>query len=572
MRYSVLVLLPAILTSLAAGSETTYDAASAVFSHGAEIQDCPSCPGGKRIVRIGGDDNSTATFPNIVVPTDGLYQMTVYFGTPNDSAFDIAVNHETAPRSVIFRRGGRSEDSSQILFVPLHAGANSVTFGNSREYGPDLEQISVGDAPVASHSVSGVIKDRAGAPLANAEILLSGSLDRETTTDAQGRYEFKFLSGGEYRLAPHKTGWGFAPDDQLFPALTTNADGADFVARAFPSAPPKPVVMESGRWRMVYDLANGVADISCDGRLLLGGIRAEAQLPGTVTSMDYLRRTIARRRVKDRFGSGVEIQVKSADNDRDKMVQTFWFYDDAGYFLTRLEVIKKDGTASGFMAPIVSDTPINLLPAGDNRALFVPFDNDKWIRYNAVPSGGKVTSYEVSAFYNNAGRQGLVVGSIDHDTWKTGVQSSTTGGELKELKVFGGITSSTTRDTLPHGKVAGRTIQSPRIFVGYFSDWRTGLDTFAKANAAVAPPRPWKGGVPFGWNSWGKLQFNISYDKAIEASDFFATGLQPDHFENNNIVCIGLDAGWQKFTDAQLRACLKTQNSTNKISIFVCTM
>jgi alpha-galactosidase len=205
------------------------------------------------------------------------------------------------------------------------------------------------------------------------------------------------------------------------------------------------------------------------------------------------------------------------------------------------------------MAPLVSSFPVGLFPSGDNRALFVPFDNDKWIRYNAIPSGGKVTSHEVSAFYNNASRQGLVVGSIDHDTWKTGVQSTTAGGDLKELEVFGGITSASTRDVLPHGKVAGRTIQSPRIFVGFFSDWRTGLETFATVNARVAPPRPWKGGVPFGWNSWGKLQFNISYRKAIEASDFFASELQPHHFENNSTVYIGLDAGWSKFTDDELK-------------------
>lgn len=53
------------------------------------------------------------------------------------------------------------------------------------------------------------------------------------------------------------------------------------------------------------------------------------------------------------------------------------------------------------------------------------------------------------------------------------------------------------------------------------------METFGKACAVVAPPREWSKGVPFGWNSWGKMQFNMTYDKVLEVSDFFATDLQP---------------------------------------------
>jgi len=540
--------------SRVAWSETTYNAASVQLSNGAETQECPACLDGKRIGRIGGDDDGTATFTNIVAPIDGLYPMTVYFMTSDDRSLDIAVNHETISSTVIFRHNSRRDEvSNQTILVPLLAGANSIVFDNPREYGPELEQISVASAPVESRMISGVLQDGDGAPMANVRVSLSGSFERRTTTDARGRYEFKFLPDGVYHVAPDKAGRIFAPNGQFFPALITNETEGDFVARAFPSALPSPAVLESGRWRMVYDLANGVVNILFDGKLLLGNVHAAAQLPRTVTSMDYLRRSMVKRRVKDRFGSGVEVQVESANSETDKMVQTFWFYDDADYFLTQVKIIRKQGAASNFITPLVSREPVRLFPPGDNRALFVPFDNDKWIRYNAVPFGGELTSYEVSAFYNNASRQGLVVGSIDHDTWKTGVRSTTTGGDLNDLEVFGGIASATTRDTLPHGKVTGATIQSPRVFVGFFSDWRAGLEAFAKANATIAPLRPWKGGVPFGWNSWGKLQFNISFAKAIEVSDFFANELQPHHFEDNRLVYIGLDSGWNKFTDDELK-------------------
>ncbi|HWY29899.1 MAG TPA: hypothetical protein VNX46_04045, partial [Candidatus Acidoferrum sp.] len=199
-----------------------------------------------------------------------------------------------------------------------------------------------------------------------------------------------------------------------------------------------------------------------------------------------------------------------------------------------------------------SQTPSHFLPAGDDRALFVPFDNDMWVRYRAVPFGGEVTSYEVSALYDNSSREGLVLGSIEHDNWKTGVQVMTSSNAVTRLEVFGGITSTNTHDVLPHGDIRGPIVKSPKIFIGCFSDWRAGLETYAKANAVVARPRPWTGGVPFGWNSWGKLQFNLTYEKAIQVSDFFARDLP--QFKNDGVAYIGLDAGWNKLTDIQLKA------------------
>src|SRR5665213_1262963 len=295
-------------------------------------------------------------------------------------------------------------------------------------------------------------------------------------------------------------------------------------------------------WHLDYNLARGTANILFDSRILFSNVYAEVKAPRAVTSMDEARRTMKRRRVKDRFGTGTQFDIQSIGRDGTKMTQIFWFYDQVDYFLAQVKMFKKGGVSANYMAPLVSHTPVKLFTEGAGRALFVPFDNDKWIRYSAVPFGTNLTSCEVSAVYNNDSREGMALGSIDHDIWKTGVQSTTLGAELDDIEVFGGFTGELTRDTLPHGAVSGETIASPRIFAGLFSDWRHGLETYAKVNALVAPPRPWTGGVPFGWNSWGKLQFNISFEKAVEVSDFFARELQPHNFENRNTVYIGLDS------------------------------
>ena len=74
------------------------------------------------------------------------------------------------------------------------------------------------------------------------------------------------------------------------------------------------------------------------------------------------------------------------------------------------------------MAPVNVDSISGFLQAGDNRALFVPFDNDKWIRYQSHPLGfDTLVSYEVTAIFNNESRNGLVIGSVEHDNWKTAI-------------------------------------------------------------------------------------------------------------------------------------------------------
>ncbi|HEX3007927.1 MAG TPA: hypothetical protein VHO90_09965, partial [Bacteroidales bacterium] len=90
-------------------------------------------------------------------------------------------------------------------------------------------------------------------------------------------------------------------------------------------------------------------------------------------------------------------------------------------------------------------------------------------------------------------------------------------------------------------------------FIGYFSDWRTGMDAYARANALISSRREWNSGTPFGWNSWGKIQTGLTYEKAIQVSDFFAEKLQPASFQNNGIVYIGLDSWWDKLSDDQLK-------------------
>jgi alpha-galactosidase len=181
-----------------------------------------------------------------------------------------------------------------------------------------------------------------------------------------------------------------------------------------------------------------------------------------------------------------------------------------------------------YMSPLTT-SHIDLHEQGDNRALLVPFDNDAWVRYNAFPlSVADFTGSEVTAIYNNTSRHGLVMGSVDHEEWKSGVRvKGSNGGKLSFLSMFAGYTDKTyTHDTKRHGLVKAGTdgfTGSPLMMIGWFDDWRIGLETYGKSNAEMGSRYifQWTKATPFGWNSWGAMQDKLTLSRAKTVVDFF---------------------------------------------------
>ncbi|TWV99116.1 alpha-galactosidase [Chitinophaga pinensis] len=276
-----------------------------------------------------------------------------------------------------------------------------------------------------------------------------------------------------------------------------------------------------------------------------------------ITTKDYTRNTIVVKPLNDAFGKGSLLQVTYYAEKLPTLVQSFYQYAGKDYLLTDFTLQARSGSiASNYMAPVNLEDMTRILGTGDKRALFIPFDNDKWIRFQSHPLDfTSLTSYEATAVFNGNSRQGLVVGSVEHDFWKSAViMNKAENGSAYTLTCYGGAADSTTRDLIPHGAKEGRLIRSPKVMLGVFTDWRNGMDAYGAANAVIAPPRAWKKAMPMGWNSWGVLQFNISYEKALEVSDFFHQNLQPQHFVNkDNEIVIGLDSGWDRFSEEQLK-------------------
>jgi alpha-galactosidase len=310
--------------------------------------------------------------------------------------------------------------------------------------------------------------------------------------------------------------------------------------------------MTNANVRLEYDLSTGRANFYWQNSLKISGFYAGVGLYSGDVLTNYITGTIYSNRTWTVTSNEVDITLTGGGVP---MMKQIFILDQDNSFLTRVDMIGV-GLQSRWMGPVVMDMTggVDVGTYNDDRALIVPFDNDSFtFSYDAMPINNINTSYEASAFYDNTTRNGLVVGSVTHDTWKTGVYFQGANNKLNVLNVFGGETSSDTRDVMSHGLVTGNTISSPTVFVGFGVDWRTTMEDYADANAAMVPKLAWNGGVPFGWNSWYAYGTSVSYSNATAVSSFIKASLQTNNFNDNGVVYINLDSYWSNLSDAQLQ-------------------
>ena len=268
--------------------------------------------------------------------------------------------------------------------------------------------------------------------------------------------------------------------------------------------------------------------------------------------------------IKDGFGKGISLQIANKQDGQPDLTQTYSFYAESPFFLTRAEAAGASPVSANYFAPLVTNTNggVDVGVVADGRVLSVPYDNDMWIRHQAVPINAADTSYEVSAVYDNTTRSGLIVGSVTHDTWKTGIRFAGGANKLNALEVYGGASSAKTHDSQPHGTVTGSRLQSPTVFVGFYDDYRAGMEAYGRANAVIAPPLEFgkrvPDGVPVGWNSWGAYESRLTFQDVIDTSNFIKASLQKQGFNNDGTTYVNMDSYWDNLTDAQLAEAVAT--------------
>lgn len=274
--------------------------------------------------------------------------------------------------------------------------------------------------------------------------------------------------------------------------------------------------------------------------------------------------------IADGFGKGMKISIVSREGTV-SLTQNFYLYEEVPYFLSEVLVAGEEDVSSNYIAPLFcskEDYKTNVLTVTgeDVRFIATPYDNDGFVRYESQPMISARESYEVTAVFDNTTRHGLIIGSVTHDTWKTGIRvTHGRGNSIAEFSVFGGITSEKTSDTLPHGYVSGKEISSPKIFVGYYEDYRDGMEAYGTANATIAPALAWDKGVPMGWNSWAAVGEKVSYDIYTDSSDFVKEFLQDNSFSEDGVVYINFDSFWDNLSEYQLKQAVQYVKANGQI-------
>ncbi|CAM4325959.1 hypothetical protein FHS16_000861 [Paenibacillus endophyticus] len=326
-------------------------------------------------------------------------------------------------------------------------------------------------------------------------------------------------------------------------------------------------IVANGVVQATANLASGELTLNWSSGEALNGLYAEARYGlAQLRTAFYSKHLVHESKIQpieDGFGKGLRWSFEHEEPGKPTLRQHFRMYEQLPYLLTELEAESEFEWETNELTPLaaylndgsVAEFGDSTGPVEEIRTLFIPFDNDKWVRFasHAIPCS--VQSYETTAIYRSQSRNGFVIGSVTHDSWKTGIVVEGTFAEaVGRLRVFGGAADMQTRDTLAHGALRGKSIVSPTIFVGAFADYRDGLEQYGKANAVLTPALPWVGGIPMGWNSWSAVMSKLDYDVYTHTSDFFAKELQQNGFaDDNDSLYVNFDAFWNSLPEEQLR-------------------
>lgn len=91
---------------------------------------------------IGGGAASSVTFSNVSVPADGTYQLEIDDQTSGPRSYCMSVNGG-AETELDLNGSTFSDPVPTVVKVQLHAGTNTISFGNASSYALDLDRLVV---------------------------------------------------------------------------------------------------------------------------------------------------------------------------------------------------------------------------------------------------------------------------------------------------------------------------------------------------------------------------------------------------------------------------------------------
>lgn len=343
------------------------------------------------------------------------------------------------------------------------------------------------------------------------------------------------------------------------------------------------VVLSNDQVRIILHTNTGKVDYHFTGGITLDNTVAYIREinTGLLTTAGLDQHPYSTDAIQDSLGRGVRINIKHMD-DRHALylLQRITLYADRPCILLDLVAGSMTGQTSVETRDI---SPIALLPGqqgrltitgGEPRILDEPFDNDDWVgvveRHWPDAAG---TSYEFSSVYDNTTLSGLVLGSISHDFWKTGIAYRTAAvkGQIDSFVLYGGAATPDvatlphayggqdgTHDHAPHGTMLGAAVVSPLVYLSGGVDVRKAFRGYGQANATLNGSLTWKGYAPVYWNSFG-VEGVLGYEKVMmppgvgKVSDYLHS---LDNFSRRAHPVLSIDSYDQSIYTTELLASL----------------
>jgi alpha-galactosidase len=261
---------------------------------------------------------------------------------------------------------------------------------------------------------------------------------------------------------------------------------------------------------------------------------------GFISTADFKTHTYAETEVCDNIGTGRRLAITHSDNKhRFTLIQYFTLYKGRPFIIINVtaknKAVKDAPLETRDIGPLAILPQFKgklFIPGTEPRILDVPFDNDNWVNVlerrwpNANSPKNSGISYEFSAFYDRVKNSGLVIGSVQHNFWKTGLTYQTANelGSVDSLKVFGGAATPDdpklpadyggrdgTHDLVEHGTMIGQSVHSPDICLSASNDVHHAFVEYGRVNAIINGRLYWKGDAPIYWNSFG-VEGVLGYD------------------------------------------------------------
>jgi hypothetical protein len=131
------------------GGPTPYEAEATAntLSGGARVASCTACSGGQKVGFLG--NGGTLTVGGVTVAAAGDYRVTIAYLDGSATGRQLQVTADNAaPQTVSFTpTGSFNVVGTATITVHLEAGANTISFANPSDFGPDLDRILVASAP-----------------------------------------------------------------------------------------------------------------------------------------------------------------------------------------------------------------------------------------------------------------------------------------------------------------------------------------------------------------------------------------------------------------------------------------